>query len=240
VKNLSATIESDLVFPLLRGRDVERWSAQASCEILIPQDRSDPAKGYPEKDMQVRFPKTYAYLKEFEKPLRERSGFKQFFDVKTAPFYSIYNVGPYTFSPYKVCWREVASDIHAAVCVPTSEKVVTFDHTLVGVSCQSPEEANFICALLNSAPASFVVRGYVTLHPSPSILKYIKIPRFDPKEKLHIQLAESSGACRAATAVGNDSALESLETANNALAAKLWGLSDAELKEIESSLADLR
>ena len=239
VKNVSMTIEPDFVFPLVRGRDVDRWNAKASCEILIPQDPDDPAKGYPEKDMQTRFPKTYAYLKQFEEQLRERSGFKQFFDVETAPVYSVYNVGRYTFSPYKVCWREVAADIRAAVCSPTADKVVTFDHTLVGVSCHSDQEAHFICALLNSAPANFVVRGYVTLHPSPSILKYIRIPQFDAKEKLHVQLAESSKACHAATATGNDSALESLKAANNSLAAKLWELSDAELKDIEDSLADL-
>ena len=239
VKNVSMTIEPDFVFPLVRGRDVDRWNAKASCEILIPQDPNDPAKGYPEKDMQTRFPKTYAYLKQFEEQLRERSGFKQFFDVETAPFYSVYNVGRYTFSPYKVCWREVAADIRAAVCSPTADKVVTFDHTLVGVSCHSDQEAHFVCALLNSTPANFVVRGYVTLHPSPSILKYIRIPQFDAKEKLHVQLAESSKACHAATATGNDSALESLKAANNSLAAKLWELSDAELKDIEDSLADL-
>ena len=119
------------------------------------------------------------------------------------------------------------------------DKVVTFDHTLVGVSCQSDQEAHFMCALLNSAPANFIVRGYVTLHPSPSILKYICIPQFDAKEKLHVQLAESSEACHAATASGNDSALGSLETTNNSLAAKLWELSDTELKDIENSLADL-
>jgi hypothetical protein len=70
-------------------------------------------------------------------------------------------------------------------------------------------------------------------------LNYISVPRFDPKEKLHIQLAESSEACHAATAAGNDSAIDSLEAANNSLAAKLWELSDTELKEIENSLADL-
>jgi hypothetical protein len=56
---------------------------------------------------------------------------------------------------------------------------------------------------------------------------------------LHIQLAESSELCHAATATGNDSTLESLEVTNDALAAKLWELSDSELKKIENSLADL-
>ena len=192
VKNVSMAIEPDLLFPLLRGRDVDRWRAKPGCRIIIPQNPNDPAKGYPEIEMQANLPKTYAFLRQFEQELRSRSGFKQFFDPKTAPFYSVYNVGPYTFSPHKVCWREVATDINAAVCSSEGDKVITIDHTLVGVSCESNREAHYICALLNSAPANFVVRGYVTLHPSPAILKYIKIEKFVPKDAAHLALAANS------------------------------------------------
>ena len=189
--------------------------------------------------MQAKFPKTYGYLMQFEEELRRRSGFKQFFDVLTAPFYSVYNVGTYTFSPFKVCWREVASDIRAAVCAPTDTKVVTFDHTLVGVSCDSENEAHFICALLNSAPANFVVRSYVTLHPSPAILKYIKISRFDPKSKIHCALAKNSHALHEATFAGNTEKADEFEGENLELAATYWGLEKAEAADIKASLEEL-
>ena len=192
VKNVNMAIEPALVFPLLRGRDVGRWIARPSCRILLPQDPEDPAKGFPESAMQSRLPKTYAFLKQFEQELRQRSGFKQFFDVETAPFYSVYNVGPYSFAQHKVCWREVAPDLSAAVCSTFDGKVVTVDHTLVGVSCQTEDEAHYLCALLNSPPANFVVQGYVTLHPNPAILKYIKIGKFDAKDNIHRDLAASS------------------------------------------------
>src|ERR1035441_7475421 len=64
VKNVNMAIEPDLVFPLLRGRYVQRWNAKPSCRILLPQDPGDPAKGYPEAEMQSRLPKTYGFLKQ--------------------------------------------------------------------------------------------------------------------------------------------------------------------------------
>ncbi len=239
VKNVNMSIEPTLVFPLLRGRDVDRWVACPSCQILLPQDPADPAKGYPEGAMQAQLPKTYAYLKQFEEELRNRSGFKQFFDPNTAPFYSVYNVGPYTFSEHKVCWREVASDLRAAVCGSRDGKTVTFDHTLVGVSCESAVEAHYLCALLNSAPANFVVRGYVTLHPSPAILRYVKICRFDPQNGTHGALSENSKALHMATSAGETAKIQELEAANLRLAAQYWGLEKAEVDDIKTSLDEL-
>jgi hypothetical protein len=239
VKNVNMAIEPDLVFPLLRGRDVQRWNAKPSCRILLPQDPGDPAKGYPEAEMQSRLPKTYGFLKQFEQELRQRSGFKQFFDVDTAPFYSVYNVGPYSFAKYKVCWREVAPDLSAAVCSSFEGKVVTFDHTLVGVSCQTETEAHYLCALLNSAPANFVVLGYVTLHPSPAILKYIKIRRFDPKDKTHRALAATSQSLHEAAAAGETEKVARLEAENLELAAAYWGLEKSEVTDIKASLEEL-
>jgi hypothetical protein len=239
VVNVSMAIEPALLYPLLRGRDVVRWSASAACDILIPQDPDDPAKGYPEDGMRARYPKTYGYLARFEAQLRGRSGFKKFFDPATAPFYSIYNVGPYSFAPYKVCWREVANGVTAAVCSTQNGRVVTLDHTLVGVSCQSEDEAHYICALLNSAPSDFIVRGYVALHPGPHILKYINIARFNPSDSTHQSLAKNSRACHGAAAERAGDKLAALEAENLELAAEYWALAKLEIADIKASLEDL-
>jgi hypothetical protein len=125
------------------------------------------------------------------------------------------------------------------VCSADGEKVVTFDHTLVGVSCTSEQEAHFICALLNSAPANFVVRSYITLHPSPAILKYIRIGKFDPKDKAHRALAANSKALHEATAAGDEEKSGALETENLELAAAYWGLEKVEVTDIKASLEEL-
>ena len=102
VERVQSVIEPDLVYPLLRGRDVQRWNAEPSAHIILAQD-PETRKGIPESEMKHRWPKTYAYLKQFEgdpeEPargsLRGRSGYRQYFNPSD-PFYSMYNVGSYT------------------------------------------------------------------------------------------------------------------------------------------------
>ena len=70
--------------------------------------------GYLESQMIVRRPEMYSYLKQFEVPLRNRAAFKKYFE-SSDPFYTQFNVSSYTFAPYKVVWKRMASDLVAAV-----------------------------------------------------------------------------------------------------------------------------
>ena len=111
---VQATIEADLVYPLLRGRSVGRWLSKPEGYVLIVQDPGTQ-RGYPEKWMQETHPLTWVYLKKFEKLLRERKAFKKFFDPKKDPFYSMYDISEYSFAPYKVVWMDVSATMKATV-----------------------------------------------------------------------------------------------------------------------------
>jgi hypothetical protein len=121
---IETVIEPDLVYPLLRGRDVLRWSAKPSAFIVLTQD-PNTRNGIPEKEMKRQHEKTFHYLKGFEDRLRKRSGYRQYFSPSD-PFYSIYNVGPYTMSEWKVMWPEVGHTVRAGVCGPA----VIFQHVV--------------------------------------------------------------------------------------------------------------
>ncbi|HAV42682.1 TPA: hypothetical protein DCX15_01515, partial [bacterium] len=71
VESVQSAIEPDLLYPLLRGRDVKRWHAEASAYIIMAQD---PIKrrGIDEDEMKTQYPKTYLYLKRFEGILKEK------------------------------------------------------------------------------------------------------------------------------------------------------------------------
>src|SRR5690606_14473467 len=89
-------------------------------------------RGINEAELQMRYPRTYGYLKRFEAVLRARAAFKRFFTrperggglTETGPFYSMFNVGDYTFAPWKVVWRYVAADFIVAVMGPKDGKPV--------------------------------------------------------------------------------------------------------------------
>ena len=234
-------IEPEFIHPLLRGRDVDRWAFNPTYNILLPQDVNQPSKAYPEKRMEIDFPKTFVYLKHFESVLKARSGYRQFFDPSRGAFYSVYNVGSYTYSRYKVLWREVANDIRAAVVETDSDesKAIIPDHTLVCVAAKSSEEAHFVCATLTSSPADYVVRGYIAGHPSTNVLKYVRVPEFDESSHLHNQLAACSKEAHVATAAGNAERVYEVEAEIDKLVMQLWGLTADELREIQVSLDEL-
>jgi len=83
------------------------------------------------------------------------------------------------------------------------------------------------------------VRGYVALHPSPHVLKYIKIGKFDPKDKTHRALAANSQALHEATAAGGAEQVAQLEAENLNLAAAYWGPDQTEVADIKASLDEL-
>ena len=240
VEQVQAHVEPGLVFPLLRGRDVWRWRASPSAFIVLSQD-PETRSGFAESEMKARFPKTYAYLKRFEERLRQRSGYRQYYRP-TDPFYSLYNVGPQTLAPWKVMWPEVGNTVSAGVCGPHEEdadKPCIPDHTLIAVSCDGREEAHFLCALLNSAPAQCAVTGYIVLHPSPHILEHVAIPQFDRKDGRHIRLAQLSEECHRVVSEAGEANTHSLENEINECAADLWGIKANELRAIQDALGPI-
>ncbi len=235
VDEVTEPLEPDLLYPLLRGRDVRRWQAEPSALILMVQD---PVKrrGIDEKELQTRYPRTYGYLKRFERVLRERAS-RGVSDMlkKGAPFYTMFAVGDYTFAPWKVVWREVAHTLDAAVAAPQGRKPGVPDHTLILVECGSRQEAHYLCGALNSTPARLAVQAYIVLHPDPHILERVRIPRFDPQNAVHRRLAELSEQAHQAARRGDEATLRGIEAEIDQQAAQLWGLSQAELREIQVS-----
>jgi SAM-dependent methyltransferase len=233
-------IESDLVYPLLRGRDVHRWSALPSAHILMVQD-PDTRKGYDEDWLRTKYPRSYRYLKGFEAVLGQRASQMVRRLMESGPFYSMFAIAEYTFAPHKVMWREVSNNIQGAVPAPPGpgEKVAVPDHTLVAVATGSQEEAHYLCALLNSSPANFVVVGYIAMHPSPHIMGKLSIPKYDGARTLHADLATLSAEAHQATAAGDTDRVKEIEEEIDQLAAELWGLTPQELSDIKRSLEEL-
>ena len=243
VKHMQSVIEPNLVYPLLRGRDVRRWQAGPSGYIILGQD-PERRKGIPESEMKRLWPKTYAYFKKFEGgpknpeagTLRGRSGYRKYFNA-TDPFYSMYNVGPYTMANWKVLWPEVGHSVRASVSGPSAVEIVKPslpDHTVVAVSCSSESEAYFVSGMLNSSPANLAVAAYIVLHPSPHIMKNIAVPLFRKNNRIHKCIAELSRKCHLAS--NNENRLSSLEAEVDEAVAKIWGITRNELKSIQHAL----
>jgi len=246
IPGVQAPIEPDLVYPLLRGRDVERWRAQPSAYILMTQD---PQKrtGYDESWLRVHLPHTYAYLAGFERLLRQRSGYRKYFDPARDPFYSMYDVAEYTFAPYKVMWRQMIETLDAVVVGPAQDsylgpKVPVTQHVVTIASFSDLPEAHYFCALINSSISALISGSYSTgkSFGTPTVLEHVAIPCFDDSNSLHQSLAALSRRAHelAPTGPSGINRLKAVESEIDELAARLWGITDAELAEIRRSLED--
>ncbi len=242
VEPVSTDIEADLIFPAIRGRDVERWKSSPSIYLISPQDPDKLGSAVAEKVLEAHWPLTFSYFSHFRHFLIARSHYKKHFENADMPFYATFNVGPYTFAPWKVVWSEIGDEIDAAVVscfqsVALGTKVVVPDHTVIAIAVASETEAHYICALLNCACTRLVVKGYVVLHPSPHVLTHLGIPQFDSKNSLHNDFAQLSRSCHEKTGAGVP--VTDLEEQIDELAAELWGLTDNEMAAIRESLAVL-
>jgi hypothetical protein len=116
------------------------------------------------------------------------------------PFYVIYCVGPYSFSPYKVVWLEQqdpgafrASVVSAQPQSQVPNKVIVPDHKLYFADFPEPSQAHYVCGFLNSRPARAWLGGF--LHGKQigtTVFEFMNVPRFDAANADCLAIAEIS------------------------------------------------
>jgi hypothetical protein len=216
IETVKQVIEPDLLYPLLRWGDVRRYAAVPSAYLLLAQDPATRS-GIPESVMRAKYPRTLAYFERFRDLLTSRAAYRRY--QQAGPFYSMYNVGPYTVTPIKVVWRRMDKQITAVVVdrsagvPPATENAGGTpalqatpapqlrppipQETCVLVACDTADEAHYLCALLNSAPineliAAHSVRGGKGFG-TPGMFDYLPIRRYCADDPRHVELAQLSG-----------------------------------------------
>ena len=240
VRKVTAAVESTFVHSLVRGKDTARWTWESKLKIILPQDPEQPSKAVPESALKISYPKTFEYFKEFEKSIRKCALLAQFFDPKVDPFYSSYNVGSYTYAPFKVVWKEICAEIEAVVVASDHETIIP-DHKLVLVAFHSEAPAYFLSGILNSSPIGLFIRSYTTQSSiSGHIFDYVAIPEYSAKDTLHNKIVELAKRCHAAANAGETGQLESLEEKLDQTVAEVLKVPSAKLKVMRDELQLLR
>ncbi|MFX1535688.1 MAG: class I SAM-dependent DNA methyltransferase [Promethearchaeota archaeon] len=182
-----------LVYPLLRGRDIHCWTSAPSCHIIVPHTMETGMRSISEQVLETDHPQIYNFFRQFQPLIEKRPIHKRW--GKRQPFYSLYDIGHYTFSPYKVVWRYIASEIKAVVISKANDpilgkKLVIPDIKLMMVPLENELEAHYLCAMLNSTFINVLVKCYaIGTQLATHVLKNIKIPKFRPNDLTHKRLA---------------------------------------------------
>ena len=241
IESIYSAIEPDLLYPLLRSGDLKKWKAEPSAWIILPHTPETAWKSIPENEMEKKYFKTFQYFKKFKEILENRAGYKLL--RKGHPFYILVDIHEETFAPWKVVWTRIGN-IEAAVVSKKDGKPIIPQETITLVAFENKPEAYYLAAMVNSTPFQFAAISYSQQGGksmgSPHILENICIPKFDGKDKLHLNLAELSESAHRITRKNDERTISKVEEEIDKIAAQIWGITKGELDEIKYSLAQLK
>ncbi len=257
VDQINHIVEMDLVYPLIRGREVKKWySADKIGRIIIPTN--EKGENIPESSMKINYSNTYQYFLRFKKELEQRSLYK--LAGKDRIWYGLHvNIGDFTFAPYKVAWKEIAGKISgkgefSVAVIGCSEdsamgkKTIIPDHKLIFVPLYDEDEAHYLASILNSSVSRAVVAAYtIETTMDTHVLSNLYIPHYNSQNILHLNLTKlSKKAHGIAKRICEEKRtdleidLERIEEEIDETVAELYGITDKELKEIKKVLMILK
>jgi len=229
-KPFEATIEKDLVFPLIKSRNLSKWKIDGYVYSLVPQKIMNEEN---EATLKVQYPLTYEYLSKYQSALKNRksSWFKR------GPFYSIYSVREYTWAPFKVAWVRMGYKPEFVVISSVTDdilgkKLLLPEDVLQFISERdkkgdfiTEDEAHYICAIMNSLPIRKVIdilsqKGKSGL--TATLLSGIKLRKFDKNNALHTKLSTLSKKAHVAASKNDKVSIEKLESEINSTVLLLY------------------
>jgi SAM-dependent methyltransferase len=250
VKEISLPIETDLIYPLLRGGEVDKWFTTQKLYLIFTSKhlKNEIKEGY----LKTKLPKTYNFLNTFRSILDKRSSYSFKLKPQGYPFYTIYG-SKEMLEPFKVVWQRMGSKLKAAVISTKEDKMlggskpIIPQETIIFVPLKNEKEAHYICAILNSSIIEFVLKSYSMVggksFASTHILDNINIKKFEKNNKLHIKLAELSKKAHELKKKIYEEDKENfkkelikIENQIDETVAKLYKISSRELKEIRKIL----
>jgi hypothetical protein len=148
-------IENIYLFPLFKSSDIANEKSIPIKLVLVPQKKPS------EDTQQIKniAPKTWAYLNKYSDKLQNRKSSI----YKNKPPFSIFGIGDYSFS----CWKVAVSGLHKRIKFKAigcfQKKPIMLDDTSYFISCNSEKEANRIENFLNSKDVINFINSIVFL-----------------------------------------------------------------------------
>lgn len=195
-----ADVESDAVYPLLCGTDMRRWKAIPGKSLLLLYSKDQPKKALSEAVVKERFPRAFDFVSQFRDELAGRKEYHRW--GCSGPFYEVYRIGPYTFSPIKVVWQHTGyrKALNVSVRDDRDRQTVIPDQKAIIIPFEDLEEAHYACAFLSSSVTAGLLDRYLGTDASTHIMDYIALRRFSRRNVDHVRLAELSASAHGAAA----------------------------------------
>ncbi len=147
-------IEDTFLFPMLKSSDLANGDAVTPKRWMLVTQRQIG------QDTSVIFknaPRTWQYLEHHAEFLNRRASSI----YKGKPPYSIFGVGDYSFSDWKVAISGFYKKLRFRTVGPFEQKPTILDDTSYFIACRSENEAAYLTSLLNSLAANEFYRSFI-------------------------------------------------------------------------------
>ncbi len=260
VEEITTIIEKELIYPLIRGRDVKKWYLIAdNLNIIIPHTPN--GKPIDLDTFKTKYPLAFKYFTtgKYKDELLKRQ-IKPFIgnNIDKTIFYQLDNIGPSTFKEYKVVWNRISGNITGKAlsfcCAVISTKKPDFydlekplipNDALIMLSFTDRKEAYYVSGILNSSLVLLAVASYTyELRMETHIADYVKIPKFEKGNTIHEKIADLAlEAHSIAKLLYENQKIEQhhkliqIQNDLDNLVASIYNISEQELFEIKNTLS---
>jgi hypothetical protein len=138
-------LEDHCLYPLLKSSHLSRGNQLPDRWMIVPQR----AVGADTEVLRQQAPKTWRYLMSHADRLDARASAV----YRSRPRFSIFGVGEYSFSPWKVAVSGFYKTLQFAKVGSHGGKPIVLDDTCYSLSCRDEAEADELVELLNSRVA---------------------------------------------------------------------------------------
>ncbi|STO54229.1 Uncharacterised protein [Canicola haemoglobinophilus] len=135
-------IESDLLYPLLKGSDIGSGKEWRNKFVIVTQKIVGMDTSY----IKEKYPKTWSYLLSHSEKFDARASAI----YKRNPQFSIFGVGDYSFKTWKIAICGLYKNLSFRFIEPIEGKPVQFDDTVYFISFNSREKAKSAYSYLTS------------------------------------------------------------------------------------------
>jgi hypothetical protein len=139
-------LEDHFLYPMLKSSDIGNGRSHCRNVMLVTQQ----VVGQDTSHIERKAAKTWEYLLAHTKHFERRASSV----YRNKPAFSVFGVGPYSFSPWKVAISAFYKKLQFVCTGPVDGKPVVLDDTVYFLPCASEAEARFLEFLLTSEPAT--------------------------------------------------------------------------------------
>jgi hypothetical protein len=147
-------LETILLYPMLKSSELANACNNAPSRWMLVTQKT---VGEDTTIIRETAPATWAYLERHATVLNRRASSI----YRRRPRFSIFGVGDYTFSPWKVAISGFYKKLDFTVVGSFADKPIILDDTCCFASCQSKAEAQYVASLYNSAQAREFLSAFI-------------------------------------------------------------------------------